>query len=111
MSKPYKVIWTPVAQKDLEATITYLSKDSPKTALKILQTIRSKAATLYHFPKRGRRVPELGHVPELSFREIIISPWRLIYRIKQTQVEILAFFDGRRDLSEILFERLSRLHY
>ncbi len=98
-----------MAQRDLRAVLSYISNNSPRTALKIAAKIRSKAASLYQFPSRGCVVPELKNIPELSFRELIISPWRLVYRIKGKQVEILAFFDGRQDLEEMLFERLSRI--
>ena len=109
MSKGYQVIWTPVAQKDLEVIVTFVAKENTQAALKIFRTIRMKAHSLYRFPKRGPTIPELAHIPELSFRELVISPWRLVYRIKQNHIEVLAFFDSRRDLSEVLFERLSRL--
>lgn len=108
MARRYQVIWTPVAQKDLESVVTFIFKDSPQAASKVFRTVRKKASSLYRYPQRGRFVPELMHIPGLPFRELVLAPWRLIYRIKQNRVEILAFFDGRRDLSEVLFERLSR---
>ena len=108
MSQQYQVIWMPVAQRDLRSVISRIADDNPHTALKIASKIHSKAALLYRFPLRCRRIPELKNMPDLSFRELIISPWRLMYRIHKKRVEILAFFDGRQDLHEILFERLSR---
>lgn len=109
MPHRHSVLWTPVAKKDLVSIIDFISKESPQAALKVLHFVRSKAASLYRSPKRGRKIPELLHIPGLSFRELILSPWRLIYRLKQNRVEVLAFFDGRRDLAEVLFERLSRI--
>lgn len=110
--KRFKVEWSPIAQKDLKSVISHISEDNPLIALKRLKMIRQKAASLYLFPQRGRIIPELRHLPELSFRELIISPWRLIYRIQESgknkRIDILAFFDGRRDLEEVLFERISR---
>lgn len=110
MSPRYQVLWTPVAQMDLESVVSLISKNNGSIALKIFRTIRLKASLLYQYPQRGRLIPELSHIAEFSFRELVIPPWRLIYRIKQKRVEILAFFDGRRDLSEILFERISRIN-
>jgi toxin ParE1/3/4 len=109
MARRYRVIWTPVAQKDLESLLTFVSQDSVSAAVKIFKTVRLKASLLYKYPERGRIPPEISHIPGLSFRELVFSPWRLIYRVKRDRVEILAFFDGRRDLSETLFERLSRI--
>ncbi len=109
MARSYRVIWTPVAQKDLESVITFISQESLQAASKTFHTIRTKASLLYRYPHRGRSLPEFKHIQGLSFREIVITPWRLIYRIKQNRVEILAFLDSRRDLAELLFERLSRI--
>lgn len=77
-------------------------------ASEILRKIRAKANELRTYPNRGRRVPELQFVPDLSIREIIIKPWRLIYRIRDNRVEILGCFDGRMDLEDILLWRLTR---
>jgi toxin ParE1/3/4 len=109
MPRCYQVIWTPAAQKDLEAATLFISKENPQAAAKVFRSIRLKAALLYRFPLRGRLIPELAHIPGLPFRELVLKPWRLLYRIKEERVEVLAFFDGRRDLSEVLFERLSRM--
>lgn len=109
MSRHYQVIWTPVAQKDLESVVSFISKESLQAASRVFRTVRIKAASLYRYPLRGRLIPELKHIPGMSFRELVISPWRLAYRITENRVEALAFFDGRRDLSEVLFERLSHV--
>lgn len=109
MARRYHVVWTPVAQKDLESVVAFISQESPQAALKVFRTVRLKAALLHRFPQRGRFIHEITHVPGLSFRELVLKPWRLLYRIKENRVEVLAFFDGRRDLSEVLFERLSRV--
>lgn len=103
------MIWTPVAQKDLESVVDYISRENKRIALKVFHSIRKRTSFLYQYPQRGRFIPELSHIPGLSFRELVISPWRLVYRTRKDRVEILAFFDGRRDLSEVLFERLTQI--
>jgi len=109
MSRRYQVVWTPAAQGDLKSVATYLFQESPQAAAKMVHTVRLKAALLFRFPQRGRFIPELAHVPGLNFRELVLNPWRLFYRVKENRVEVLAFMDGRRDLAEVLFERLSRV--
>ena len=42
-------------------------------------------------------------IPELTIR-----PYRLVYRIEGDTVTVLAVFDARRDLEDLLFERLLR---
>ncbi len=43
-----------------------------------------------------------------TWRELLIEPYRLIYRIEGDTVTVLALFDGRRDLEDLLLERLVR---
>lgn len=109
MSKTYKVFWTGVAQKDLEVITNYIGKGSPQATLKFLRFFQKKATSLKKSPRRGRSIPELALIKETSLKEIIIAPWRLIYRVQEGSVYVLALFDGRRDLEEVLFERLTRL--
>ena len=44
-----------------------------------------------------------------TWREPIVRPYRLVYRIEGDTVTELAVFDGRRDLEDILLERLLRM--
>jgi hypothetical protein len=38
----------------------------------------------------------------------VIRPYRLVYRVEADTVTVLALFDGRRDLEDVLLERLLR---
>lgn len=102
----YDVLWANIAYKDLEEIINYISNDSIEIALKIFYKIKEKAESLIHFPNRGRIVPELKFHNIENYREIIISSWRIIYRIEKNKVFVLAVFDGRRNFEDILLERL-----
>jgi plasmid stabilization system protein ParE len=39
----------------------------------------------------------------------VVRPYRLIYRVERDTVTVLAVFDGRRDLEDVLLDRLLRL--
>ena len=105
MKPKYKIVWANVAESDLNDIIEYISIDSPQNALKILEKIKQKASKLYTFPERGRIVPELQDQGILQYREIVIPPWRLIYRITERKVFVLSFIDSRRNVEDILFKR------
>lgn len=109
MRRRYRVVWTDVAEKDLEAIVEYIAEESPQTALKVLRQIKKKADSLKSSPKRGRRVPEFADFRDIAFRELVLPPWRLIYRIVGRSVEVLSFLDSRRDLEELLYARLARV--
>ena len=106
MNPKYKIIWTNVAENDLKNIIEYISVDSPQNALKILKKIKQKASNLYTLPERGRVVPELRGQGILQYRELVIPPWRLIYRIAEREIFVLSVFDSRQNIEDILFNRL-----
>ncbi len=99
------VEWAQPASKDLENIIDYISQDNVDTAITIFEKIKSKCKTLNQFPDRGRIVPELKVYGILSYRELIISPWRVIYRTSDQKVYVLAVIDSRRSIDDILIER------
>ncbi len=107
MKKKYQVMWSNIAENDLKSIIEYIAEDSPHTALKIFNNIKSKASDPNTFPERGRLVPELKHQGILQYRELIIAPWRLLYRISEKDVFVLSVLDSRRNVEDILLERLT----
>src|SRR3990172_6461517 len=104
--KRFEVEWAQSASKDLENIIDYISQDNVDTSITIFEKIKSKCNTLNQFPDRGRIVPELKAYGILSYREVIISPWRVIYRPSDLKVLVLAVIDSRRNMEDILLERL-----
>lgn len=68
--------------------------------------MRKWAATLERWPQRGRVVPELLAFGITSWRELVAKPYRLVYRIEDRDVFIDGVLDARRDLEELLVERL-----
>lgn len=108
MSARYKVLWTEVAERDLGEAIAYIAKENPGNARNLLDAIRQKAADLENFPERGRIVPELQEQGISVYRELVIAPWRLQYRIADREVFVLAFIDSRRNVEDILLQRFIR---
>ncbi len=103
--KRFKVEWSRPASKDLLNVIEYISQENIDAAIRILETIKSTCKTLNQSPERGRVVPELKAYGIFSYRELIISPWRIIYRISERKIFILAVIDSRRNIEDILIER------
>jgi plasmid stabilization system protein ParE len=108
MPRRYDVRWTKTAEQDLEAIIDYIARDSNNAALRILTRLRDATETLSSTPHRGRVVPELSAHGIPVYHELIVSPWRIIYRILKGQVYVLAMFDSRRNLEDVLLERFTR---
>ena len=106
MSMEYQVTWAAVAKNDLKTIIEYIATDSPDDALRLLQKIRQKANDLCTMPDRGRIVPELKNNGIHTYRELIIPPWRILYRTSKTTVFVLSVIDSRRNVEDILLDRL-----
>lgn len=105
MSTKYKVIWASVAEKDLINIIEDIAEDSPQNAIKVLAKIRKQVSDLYTMPEKGRIVPELYDQGVLLYRELIIAPWRLIYRMSEQEIYVLSVIDSRRNVEDILIKR------
>ncbi|MEP6917133.1 MAG: type II toxin-antitoxin system RelE/ParE family toxin [Acidobacteriota bacterium] len=102
----YDVIWTEIATHDVERLASYLMDESPLRAERILLRIISRGESLELFPERGRTPPELRAIGDQTWLELLEPPWRIIYRIDKTTVQIHGVFDSRRSLEDILMERL-----
>lgn len=105
MNQIYEIIWARVAENDLKEIIEYIAFDSPVNALRILKKINNKASSLYTMPERCRIVPELKDQGVMQYRELIVPPWRIMFRISEMKVYILSVLDSRRNIEDILLKR------
>jgi len=110
MSKIYKIKWTSNAKEDLLNVVDYIKKDSLSAARKVYEQIKEKAQSSNFFPLRGRIVPELLKEGITIYRELIVQPWRIIYKIENETVYIMAIFDSRQNVEELLLQKLLRGH-
>jgi len=106
MKKIFEVRWSETSEKDLISIIEYISQDNPSIAYEKFKEIKGKASCLYSFPDRGRIVPELQEQGITQYRELIISPWRIIFRISKKSVYVLSVLDARQNVEDILLKRL-----
>jgi toxin ParE1/3/4 len=104
--KEYFVNVNKSAKKDLREIIKYISKNNPMNALNVLNKIESRINSLNQFPEKGGYVPELLKNNIKDYRQLIESPWRIIYRIDNNIVNVLVIIDSRRNVQDILVERL-----
>lgn len=104
----YEVLWAEQAVRDLESLVAFVAQEAPLNARRLLKRLKERADGLCRLPDRGRVVPELARFGIVAVRELVVSPYRLIYRVDQKTVMVLALFDGRRDVSDVLFDRLLR---
>ena len=106
--KTYKGFWTGGAALDLEEIIDYISKDRISSAISIYKIIKSKCFLLKNNPERYRIVPELQVLRVTNYREIVYSPYRIVYKLADSEVYIIAVVDSRRDFETVIFNRILR---
>jgi plasmid stabilization system protein ParE len=99
-------MWAAVAQRDLKQIMDYIAIADPDNALSILQKIKLSVSGLHALPSRGRIVPELKEQGIHIYRELVLSPWRVVYRISDTTVFVVSVLDSRRNVEDVLLDRL-----
>ncbi|KAF5088663.1 ParE toxin of type II toxin-antitoxin system, parDE [anaerobic digester metagenome] len=102
----FTILWSDQAKVDLSEIIEYIAFEDKILALRILDKIEEIVTRLEQLPKSGRIVPELKAFNILTYREIVFSPWRIIYKITEDQVLIVSVLDSRRNLEDLLMKKL-----
>lgn len=73
----------------------YVAQNSVVYANQVIDRITRCSEQIAEFPNSGRIVPEFR---EENIREIIERPYRIIYRIEEDEVDILAIVHGSQVL-------------
>ena len=91
---PRTVAWTLTARQDLLSVVQHLlEQEAPGAAARLIDQIEAAAGALDELSERGRAVPELG----LPRRELIVGGYRLVYRVRGDEVQILRLIHGRQN--------------
>ena len=98
------IAWAGPALEDLRQLYQFIARDSRQYAGMMVRRIRTAVSRLNDFPQRGRVVPEL---PEGPYREILVGPYRVVYRHLEDRdlVLVLAVIHGSRLLPPLLESR------
>lgn len=94
-----RVVWTDRALTDLEAAALYIERDSPTIAHVFIERVFGAVERLEAFPESGRIVPEFG---QASVRELVLYSYRIVYRYRHDEVEIIAVHHGARQIPDHL---------
>ena len=93
------LLWSPQSLRDLASIRAYIAEDSPRYADLVLRRLVAAVERLSAFPESGRIVPE-RNTPEI--RELIVSPYRIVYRVRPGVVEIATVFRASRLFPDVL---------
>ena len=90
-----RVEWTELAIAQLDEAMAYIAADRPAAAIEWLELILHEAERLAAFPDSGRVVPEAARD---DIREIVVSPYRVVYRHDPDVVFVTMFLHERQNI-------------
>jgi toxin ParE1/3/4 len=96
-----QIIWTEPALFDLNEIAEYIALDKVEAARRLVNQVFKSVGQLEQFPELGRKPPEME---EFTYREIIVNPCRIFYRLNQDKVYILHIMRGERQLRNYLLD-------
>ena len=88
-----KVAWSQRAMLDLGEIASWIATDNPVAARVQVRKILARARQLGQFPQSGRAVVEYD---DPLIREVIEGSYRVVYRVRPGQVEVVAVLEGHR---------------
>jgi toxin ParE1/3/4 len=92
-----RVRFTPTGRVQFLAAIAFIRRENPVAAARFRQRAEQALRRLEQFPESGRVVPEF---PDLPYREVIVPPYRVFYRIKEAVVWVVAVWHGAQPPQE-----------
>ena len=99
-----KAHWTDNAITHLVDIYEYIARDSPVYAKRIADRLTSRSEKITDFPMSGRIVPEYESE---DIRQIIETPYRIIYRIMSNRIDVLAVIHCARLLPEDIQKKIT----
>lgn len=94
-----QIIWTEPALDNLNDIAEYIAISNPHAAKKLVENVFSKVQRFEQFPDSGR-VPE--EISNLNYREVVVNPCRVFYKVEGDSVYILHVMRQERDLRKFL---------
>ncbi|MBA2542068.1 MAG: type II toxin-antitoxin system RelE/ParE family toxin [Deltaproteobacteria bacterium] len=89
------MIWTEPALDDLDEIAAFIALDDPQAATAFVQKVLGAVERLQLHPQSGRKVPELHGT---NYRELIVAPCRIVYRVDGSDIYLVYVFRGERQL-------------
>ena len=96
-----EIIWTEPALNDLNEVVEYIALSNLVSAKNLTQKVFDKITRLENHPESGKVPVELK---SFSYREIVVNPCRIFYKVDNNQVYILHVMRQERDLRRFLLQ-------
>jgi len=94
-----QIIWTEPALDNLNDIAEYIAVSNMYAAKQLVEKVFNKVQRLEQFPDSGR-IPE--EISKLNYREVVVNPCRIFYKVDSDSVYILHELRQERDLRKFL---------
>lgn len=94
-----EIIWTKPTLEQLNDIAEYIALDNAQAARSVVKNVFDKVDRLNNFPLSGCVLPEL---PNSIYREIIVNPCRIFYRIQNNTVYIIHIMRDTQQLRKYM---------
>jgi toxin ParE1/3/4 len=94
-----QIIWTEPALDNLNDIAEYIAVSNPYAAKQLVENVFGKVQRLEQFPDSGRVPIEISN---LNYREVVVNPCRVFYKVDRDSVYILHVMRQERDLRKFL---------
>lgn len=99
-----EIIWTQPAIDNLEEIAEYIAISNPIAARQVVASVLSAVERLEIHPDSGRIPPEIEN---LNYREAVVNPCRVFYKLDANKLFILFVMRQERDLKKFLLDNKS----
>lgn len=89
----FRIVWTDRALDDLRTIGDYIARDNPAAAARWVATLMRTVERAARAPLAGRRLPEKARD---DIREVLQRAYRIVYRVREAQIDVLTIFEGHR---------------
>ncbi|GAA6171045.1 type II toxin-antitoxin system RelE/ParE family toxin [Colwellia sp. KU-HH00111] len=96
-----EIIWVSPALDDLNEIAEYIALSNISAAKVLTKKVFDKISRLEDHPESGKRPQELIN---LNYREVIVNPCRIFYKIDNDKVYILHVMRQERELRKFLLQ-------
>lgn len=94
-----EVIWTEPALNDLNEIAEYIALSNPLAAQSLVQKVFDRITSLETHPESGKIPIELQN---LNYREIVVKPCRVFYKVDGLSVYVLHVMRQEQDLRRFI---------
>ena len=95
-----RIIWLPVAKRNLNSIYKFISKKSVQAAIKVHNKLLDAAEPLLSFPQMAPIEPLLEDCDKI-YRALVVDKYKILYYFENNTIYIAAVWDCRRNIKRL----------